>query len=166
MRWRWWFNTPMLWLLRSPLHGIVSGSMLAIRVRGRISGRMYTLPVNYLQNGLTLLILSTRDRTWWRNLEPKAPVTLWLRGRRVQAMAQAITSPEEVIKGLLVVLRRSPRYQRSLGVALDAQGNARQNDQLARAASQYVVIRIALSAFSNATAAETLADEYTGGRIV
>lgn len=168
MRWRQWFNAPLLWLLRSPLHGLVSRSVLAISVRGRISGHMYTLPVNYLQNGFTLLILSPRDRTWWRNLHPKASVTLWLRGQQIHAIAQAFTDPAEVARGLLIILRRSPLYQRRLGVVLDEHGDPRQKVQLVRAASHYALIRIRLSAFGDAAAvtADSSVDEYVGGRIV
>jgi hypothetical protein len=168
MHWRRWINAPLLWLLRSPLHILVSRSTLAISVRGRISGHTYTLPVNYLQNGFTLLILSPRDRTWWRNLRPKAPVTLWLRGQRLQVIAQAITDPADVAKGLLVILRRSPMYQRRLGVALDGRGDPRQKVLLVRVASHYALIRIRLSAIADAAAVtvDSSADEYIGGRIV
>lgn len=166
MHLRWWYNAPLLWLLRSPLHALLSRLVLGVRVRGRVTGRVYTLPVNYLQNGFILLILSPRSRTWWRNLQPKAPVTLWLRGHRLQAIAQALTEPEDVIKGLLVFLRRSPRYQRTLGVRLDSHGDARQEAQLARAASQYALIRICLSTAPQASGMAHAAEEYTGGRIV
>lgn len=168
MRWRRWFNAPLLWLLRSPLHSLVSRSTLAISVRGRVSGHTYTLPVNYLQNGFALLILSPRDRTWWRNLRPKAPVTLWLRGQRLQAIAQATTDPAEVARGLLVILQRSPMYQRRFGVALDGRGDPRQKALLVRAASHYALIRIRLSPSADDAAtvtADSSTDEYIGGRI-
>lgn len=165
MRIRWWFNAPVLWLLRSPLHRLLSRSVLAISVRGRASGRTYTLPVNYLQQGFTLLIISPQDRTWWRNLQEKAPVTLRLRGREVHATAQAITDPAEVMKGLLVLLRRSPRYQRSLGVPLDRRGYARQQVRLAQVASEYALIRVSLLAVTEpGLVAEEPPAVFSGGR--
>ena len=72
MHLRWWYNAPLLWLLRSPLHALLSRLVLGVRVRGRVTGRVYTLPVNYLQNGFTLSILSPRRRTWWRNLSAQS----------------------------------------------------------------------------------------------
>jgi hypothetical protein len=165
MHWGRWYNTPLLWLLRSPLHVLLSRFALGIRVRGRVTGGMYTLPVNYLQNGFTLLILSPRTSTWWRNLQPKAPVTIWLRGYCLKVTAQALTDPEDVIKGLLIFLRRSPRYQWSLGVPLDGHGDPRQKEQLVRAASHYALIRIPLSTASQAVGMAP-AEEYSGGRIV
>jgi hypothetical protein len=166
MHWGRWYNTPLLWLLCSPSHVLLSRFALGIRVRGRVTGCTYTLPVNYLQNGFTLLILSPRTSTWWRNLQPQAPVTFWLRGYRLKVTAQALTDPEDVIKGLLVFLRRSPRYQWSLGVPLDGHGDPRQKAQLARAASHYTLIRIPLSTAPQAVGMAPAAEENTGGRIV
>lgn len=42
-------NPVVTWLLRSSLHGILSGSTLLITVTGRKSGRIYTIPVNYVR---------------------------------------------------------------------------------------------------------------------
>ena len=46
-----WFNSIMKWLIRSPLHGLVSKSMLVIGYTGRKSGRRYETPVNYVRDG-------------------------------------------------------------------------------------------------------------------
>ncbi len=65
-------------LLRSPLHGFVSGNTMLVSVTGRKTGRVVTIPVNYVQEGDILWVLSYRERTWWRNLLTGAPVTLRL----------------------------------------------------------------------------------------
>jgi hypothetical protein len=41
-------NDFMSWVLRSPLHGMLSNSMMLITVKGHKTGKEYTLPVNYL----------------------------------------------------------------------------------------------------------------------
>jgi F420H(2)-dependent quinone reductase len=38
-------------LLRSPLHGLVSGRIMLLTVTGRRSGRLFTVPVSYLRHG-------------------------------------------------------------------------------------------------------------------
>jgi hypothetical protein len=38
-------------LLRSPLHGLVSGRIMLLTVTGRRSGRLFTVPVSYLCHG-------------------------------------------------------------------------------------------------------------------
>lgn len=62
-------NSFMTFILRSPMHGILSGSTMLITVTGRKSGRPITTPVNYYQKGDTLWVISNRERSWWRNLK-------------------------------------------------------------------------------------------------
>ncbi len=38
-------------LLRSPLHGLVSGRIMLLTVTGRRSGRPFTVPVSHLRHG-------------------------------------------------------------------------------------------------------------------
>ena len=81
-------------LLRSPLHGLLGGSVALITVTGRKSGRRYTTPVQFVRRGATLYVTSRPERRWWRNLRDEAPVALQLGGRRVNAVAAVLSSPE------------------------------------------------------------------------
>ena len=56
-------NSFIAWLLRSPLHGLLSGNTLLITVTGRKTGRPITTPVNYVRDGDRLWVISNRDRT-------------------------------------------------------------------------------------------------------
>jgi deazaflavin-dependent oxidoreductase (nitroreductase family) len=85
-----WYNPLVTWLLRSPLHRLMSGSTVLITVTGRKTGRPYTLPISYHQSGHTLTLLTRRGKTWWRNLQGGAPVRLWLRGQEVSASAEVV----------------------------------------------------------------------------
>jgi deazaflavin-dependent oxidoreductase (nitroreductase family) len=85
-----WYNPLVTWLLRSPLHGLMSGSAVLVTVTGRKSGRPYTLPISYHQSGETLTLITRRDKTWWRNVRGGAPVRLWLRGQEVAARAEVV----------------------------------------------------------------------------
>jgi len=69
-------------ILRSPLHGILSGSLALITVTGRKTGREYTFPVLYRQDGetVTIDVAWPRRKRWWRNLRGGAPIGLVLRG--------------------------------------------------------------------------------------
>jgi hypothetical protein len=73
-----WFNPIMSWMLRSPLHSIVSKNMMLMTYTGRKSGKSYTTPMNYLEMNGGLYTNSYRDRAWWRNLRGGAEVTLRL----------------------------------------------------------------------------------------
>lgn len=92
------FNPLISGLLRSPLHGLLSGSLLVLVLTGRRSGRQITLPVGYTRDGDSLLVISQHSdqKRWWRNLRGGAPVSLYLRGRRVAAHADVLEAPRSV----------------------------------------------------------------------
>src|SRR5262245_26793300 len=58
-------------ILRSPLHGLMSAAVLLVSYRGRKSGKKYTLPVQYVQDGNNIYIVPgyPEKKTWWHNLE-------------------------------------------------------------------------------------------------
>lgn len=89
-----WYNPLVTWLLRSPLHGVMSGSTVLVTISGRKSGQPYTLPISYHQAGDTLTLITRRDKTWWRNAQGGAPVRLRLRGREVAAHAEVVEMSE------------------------------------------------------------------------
>lgn len=76
-----WYNSMMKWLLRSPLHGLISKNIMLLTYTGRKSGKVYTVPVNYVRQSDHLSVVSYRHRTWWRNLRGGAPVTLLIQGQ-------------------------------------------------------------------------------------
>jgi deazaflavin-dependent oxidoreductase (nitroreductase family) len=82
-------------LMRSPLHRMLSGSVLLIAYSGRRSGRRYTLPVMYASAGDDLVVVAgDRERkTWWRNFtsDPQ-PVSVTLHGRRSAYTARRLDS--------------------------------------------------------------------------
>ena len=55
-----WYNSIMMWLLRSPLHGMLSGSTMIITYTGRKSGMTFSTPVNYVRDGNVLWTVSFR----------------------------------------------------------------------------------------------------------
>jgi deazaflavin-dependent oxidoreductase (nitroreductase family) len=81
-------------LLRSPLHGLISRRILLITFTGHKSGRVYTTPTEYVQQGDTVTLFTQKSRIWWKNLRGGAPVTLRLRGRDVPGTANAFTQED------------------------------------------------------------------------
>jgi hypothetical protein len=76
-------NRAIRTLLRSPLHPVVSGRLALITVTGRKSGREFTFPVGYRQQGniVTIVVGWPERKLWWRNLRGEgAPVKLRIRG--------------------------------------------------------------------------------------
>lgn len=70
-------------LLRSPVHRMVDGPLLVLRVRGAVTGRPFELPVQYAAAEDAVVVVPGRPETkrWWRNLAAAAPVDVLLRGQ-------------------------------------------------------------------------------------
>jgi hypothetical protein len=111
-------NDFMSWVLRSPLHGMLSSSTMLITVTGRKSGKKYTLPVNYYRDADCLWVLSSRDRTWWRNVQGGADVSLLLQRQPVRAFAQPELEILTVEHLLTEYLKHIPQGARSLGIRM------------------------------------------------
>jgi deazaflavin-dependent oxidoreductase (nitroreductase family) len=139
-----WFNPIMKWLIRSPLHGFVSKSMLVIGYQGRKSGKRYETPVNYVRDGDELLVTSYSNRTWWRNMLGGAPVTVWLMGKQIQASAEAYSDPANVTRYLQAYLDQVPQQARYFNVTLDGQGRPIPA-QVTQAARERVIVRVLLT---------------------
>jgi hypothetical protein len=143
-----WFDPITIWLLRSPLHGVMSKSTMLITCTGRKSGKSYTTPVNYWrmsdEGGEYLLTTSYRRRTWWRNLRGVAPVSLHLQGRDLPARAEAFEDPQVVTAEVSAFLSQNPRLARYYKVGLDEDGRPNAAD-LAKAAEPLVVIHTRLN---------------------
>ncbi|MGZ4609129.1 MAG: nitroreductase/quinone reductase family protein [Actinomycetes bacterium] len=77
------YNRVVLRLLGSPAHGALDGALVALRVRGRVTGRTFELPVQYAETEAGVVVVPGRPETkrWWRNLVDRAPVDVLLRGR-------------------------------------------------------------------------------------
>lgn len=131
-------------LLRSPLHGLLSDGVLLITFTGRKSGKRYTTPINYLQDGDTVDL--TTDSPWWKNLRSGAPVTLRIKGRDRRGTAEPVTDPVEVERVLRAMLARFPRYGKPAHIRTGPDGKPDAAD-VARAITTdgRVVVRVRLA---------------------
>ncbi len=67
-------------ILRSPWHRMRSDRLLLLTFTGRKSGKKFTTPMRYVQEGETLRLLVVRS-PWWKNLLEEATVHVLLRGQ-------------------------------------------------------------------------------------
>ena len=139
-----WFNPIMKWLIRSPLHGFVSKSMMVIGYTGRKSGKHHETPVNYVRDGDDLLVTSYLNRTWWRNMLGGAPVTVWLMGKQIQTNAEAYSDQADVTRYLQAYLDKIPQQARYFNVTLDEQGLPAPAE-VSQAARERVIVRVRLT---------------------
>jgi hypothetical protein len=99
---RWIINPALRLLLHSPLLGLVSDRVMLITYTGRRTGRRYTLPVLYHEDGgrLWVKVGHPERKQWWRNARDGATVLVDLRGRRLSGTARLDESPD----GLRVII--------------------------------------------------------------
>jgi hypothetical protein len=138
-------------LLRSPLHGLVSGRILVLGFTGRKSGRAIETPVSYIEDVGLVRVFTTNP--WWCNVAAKPDVTLWFRGKRASGRAKVISNdPEAVLPWLGEFLRRIPRDARFYDVRIGARGRPEEGD-LARAAARTTMMEIRIAGPGGRTAA-------------
>lgn len=88
-------------LLRSPVHGFFSDSLMLITFTGRRSGRSYTTPVRYVQDGEVIRCYTSAENQWWRNLRGGADVELRVRGKVKPYRATVIAEDPDTIREAL-----------------------------------------------------------------
>jgi len=132
-------NDFVTFFLRTPFRVFLANTML-ITVTGCKSGKKYSTPVGFYREGDTLWVISNRDRTWWRNVRNGANVSLLLKGKPVQAFAQAELDEKEVETHLLSYIHQMPMLARSLGIRIE---NKMPNaEDVARVAKDRLFIKV------------------------
>src|SRR5437764_6566928 len=89
-------NPALQALLRSPIHRLASSRLALVTYTGRRSGREYTIPVLYRDDGdeVTIAVGWPERKVWWRNLTGEGrPVRLVVRGRELRGHAKATKQP-------------------------------------------------------------------------
>ena len=136
-------NPVMRRLLAGRFHRRIGSDMIMVlSFRGRRSGRTYEFPIGYMQQGSELICYSPFG--WWKNLEGGAPVTVTLRGQRLDGRADVCTDTATIASGMAAYLRHNPGDAFFFRVKV-ANGEPVLED-VDRAARENVQIRIALAA--------------------
>jgi len=136
-----WYNPMTIWLLKSPLHGMISKGVMLVSVTGCKSGRTITTPTNFLRDGNTLWVISWRERTWWRNLRGGADVRVLLAGKSMEGRGQVIEEQKAVAQGLFEYYSKVPLVAKYVQIGLDTVGKPVDAD-CESAAQKMVVVRI------------------------
>ena len=136
-------------ILRSPLHGLFSSALLLITYHGRKSGKEYTLPVQYVQDGNNIYIVPgyAEKKTWWRNLEGGMDVQLRLKGQTMRGrgiLLEREADAEEILKWFGFYLQRFPPSAKIHNVRVEADGRLNPDD-LREAVKTIKIIRVKLN---------------------
>jgi F420H(2)-dependent quinone reductase len=84
-------NAGVRTILRSPWHGMMSPRLLLLTFTRCKSGKAFTTPIRYVQEGETLWLRVAYP--WWKNLVEEATVRVLLRGKMHTGTAEVL--PEE-----------------------------------------------------------------------
>lgn len=135
-------NSAMKHILRSPVHSLVSKTVLLITFTGRKSGRTFSTPVSYSQTGREVTIFT--HASWWKNLSAGDPVTLRIQGQDLRALPLPVAGDKPAIAaGLADHLRKVPSDAKYYQVTFDSQGYPKA-DEVARAVQTVVMVRFEL----------------------
>jgi len=135
-------NPAVRLLLASPMHGLASKSLLSITYTGRRSGRRYTTPLRYVRDGDLVRCFTSRDTSWWKNLQDGQEVTLRIRGSTETYCPEVIAGKPDVARSLLTAYFAAfPQDADYHDVRLDTNGKPLPDD-LERASEEAVIVEM------------------------
>jgi deazaflavin-dependent oxidoreductase (nitroreductase family) len=109
-----------VFLLRHNLMGAMGDEILAITVKGRQSGKVYSTPIGYLRDGETVIALS-RGTNWYKNALAAGEATLEIKGQPLKVRVEAVTDQAERERIFKLYQRdRVKNFSRLFGVPVDA----------------------------------------------
>ncbi len=126
-------------VLRYPLHGMLSRSIMLITMTGRKSGKTITTPVRYVRRGDMILCFTVKDIRWWHNLRGGAEVSLLIQ-RKTSAYHACVleNDMDRVLDHLRYYFAKFPRDTMIYGVKHNRDGSLNEKT-LQRAAVDMVV---------------------------
>src|SRR5260370_10225253 len=97
-----YFNPVTRFMLATPLHGVMSSRLVLLSFTVRKTGRSYTTPVSYVQEGSSLLVPG--GGPWWKNLGSGRAAQVRLRGVWTSVTPELVSEPvalAEVMRRML-----------------------------------------------------------------
>lgn len=83
----------VLTALHTPvLHAVLDHGLCRLRYRGRRTGRVVTLPVQYARHGAEVVVYvgGAAGKSWWRNFTLPYPVEVDVRGERFTGIGRLV----------------------------------------------------------------------------
>ena len=92
-------------IARSPLHPLISDNVVVLIFPGIKSGRIYSIPVSYLETSEKELVCVTdRPYIWWRNLINNNNIQILLRGELLNAEVEVESENDDLIAEKLTAM--------------------------------------------------------------
>lgn len=102
-------------VLRSPLHRLLSRSVMLVRFRGRRSGRELTTPVQYAERGDDLVVMAGRSsaKSWWRNFRSEYEIQVFVHGGWQTMTARVVSADDEPETARMLRATYAARFPRA-----------------------------------------------------
>ena len=85
-------------IARSPLHPLISDNIVVLIFPGIKSGRIYSIPVSYLETSdKEMICVTDRPYIWWRNLINNKNIQMLLRGKLLNAEVEVEFENDDLI---------------------------------------------------------------------
>jgi deazaflavin-dependent oxidoreductase (nitroreductase family) len=107
-------------ILKSPLHGTMSGSTMLLTFTGRKSGQQYTTPISYARDGDTITLITNRKHGWWRNFQTESPVTARVKGEDLPGKARIVAANEAALVAVIEKVYRGIPHRNAEELAPEA----------------------------------------------
>jgi len=90
---------------RSPLHPLISDNIVVLIFPGIKSGRIYSIPVSYLETSdKEMVCLTDRPYIWWRNLINNKNIQILLKGKLLNANVEVEFKNDNLIAEKLTAM--------------------------------------------------------------
>ncbi len=92
-------------IAKSPLHTIISRNIIVLIFPGIKSGRIYSIPVSYLETSdKEMICLTDRPYIWWRNLINNKNIQILLKGKLLNANVEIEFENDDLIAEKLTAM--------------------------------------------------------------
>lgn len=134
-------NAVMSWIIKSPFWRVLGKRMAVITLTGKITGKLISVPISVSKENDIYTVISSRNRTWWRNLRGGAYADLRNIGKTIKVKGEVFESDEDVKTKLTAYLTRDSFAMKFLQVRVDPQGGFN-NEDITRLVNERVVIEL------------------------
>jgi hypothetical protein len=139
-------NDFVRFMLRTPMRFLM-GSTLLVTVTGRKTEKKYSVPVSYFREEGCLWVMTSRDRTWWRNVRDGARISIFLNGQTLDAFATAELDEKTVENRMIDYIHHFPMVAKSLGIRIE--NKVPNLDDIRRVGKDRLFVRIQTSPFGS-----------------
>jgi deazaflavin-dependent oxidoreductase (nitroreductase family) len=115
-----YFNPVARFLLNTPPHPVMSGRLMLISFNGRVTGRLYTTPVSYVQEKDLLLVPG--GGTWWKNIETTPQARVRLRRAWKLVTPEVVREPRALTELMRRMLAANPAIALFTGIKAGPDG--------------------------------------------